>query len=99
LYARHICPSGAYFDALFESHTWKISGFDLSAASSAVHATEGNCGDVAVQSGVHCPMKHIKGFTINHCMLPLGKCLCRIAPVAAMGAILVEKQNTNKNYF
>jgi hypothetical protein len=27
----------------FDSHNWSISGFDLSAASNAVHATEWNC--------------------------------------------------------
>jgi hypothetical protein len=41
-------------------------------------------GDAAVCFGAHCPMEHNKGFTKNHWMLPLGKCLCRIAPVAAM---------------
>jgi hypothetical protein len=47
-------------------------------------------GDVSVQSGVHCPMKHIKGFTRSHWMLPSGKCLCRFTPAAAMVANLVE---------
>jgi hypothetical protein len=46
--------------------------------------------DVLVQSRVHCPMKHIKGFTRSHWMLPLGKCLRCIALAAAMVAILVE---------
>ena len=53
--------------------------------------------DVAVQRGSHRPMEHIQGFTWSHWMLPLVKCLCRIAPAAAM----VDKferntQNTNK---
>jgi hypothetical protein len=49
-------------------------------------------GDALVQSGVHLPMKHIKikGFTRSHWMPPLGKCLCCIAQVAIMAAILVE---------
>jgi hypothetical protein len=47
-------------------------------------------GDASVQSGVHCPMKHIKGITRSHWMPPLGKCLRRIALAAAMVAILVE---------
>jgi hypothetical protein len=47
-------------------------------------------GDASVQSGAHLPMKHIKGFTRSHWMLPLGKCLHCIAPVAAMVTILAE---------
>jgi hypothetical protein len=47
-------------------------------------------GDALVQSGVHFPMKHIKGFTRSHWMLPLGKYLRRIALAAAMVAILME---------
>jgi hypothetical protein len=50
-------------------------------------------GDALVQSGAHCPMKHIKGFTRSHWMLPLGKCLHRIALAAAMVAIFVENTN------
>jgi hypothetical protein len=49
-----------------------------------------NNGNALVQSRAHCPLKHIKGFTRSHWMLQLGKCLCRIAPVAAMVAIMVE---------
>jgi hypothetical protein len=39
--------------------------------------------NAAVGFGVHCPMEHIPGFTRSHWMLPLGKCLCRIAPATA----------------
>jgi hypothetical protein len=38
-------------------------------------------GDAAVQCGAHLPIKHIQGFTW---MVPLGKCLRRIAPATAM---------------
>jgi hypothetical protein len=56
--------------------------------------------DVAVQWGVHCPMKHIQGFTRSHWMLPSGECLCRIAPAAVMVHEFVENtQNTNKKLF
>ncbi len=56
--------------------------------------------DAAVQCGVHLPMKHIQGFTRSHWMLPLGKCLCHIAPTAVTVHKIVENtQNTNKNYF
>jgi hypothetical protein len=41
-------------------------------------------GNVAVQHGAHRPMEHIQGFTRSHWMPPLGECLCRIAPMAAM---------------
>jgi hypothetical protein len=47
-------------------------------------------GDASMQSGVHCPMKHIKGFTRSHWMPPLGKCLRPNALAAALVAILVE---------
>jgi hypothetical protein len=50
--------------------------------------------DVAVQYGVHCPMKRIQGFTRSHWMLPLGECLCHIAPVAAMADEFVAKHKT-----
>jgi hypothetical protein len=40
--------------------------------------------DAAVQCGAHRPMEHIPGFTTSHWMPPLGKCLRRIAPAAAM---------------
>jgi hypothetical protein len=44
-----------------------------------------NChGDAAVQRRAHCPMEHIQGFTQSHWMPPLVKCLCPIAPAAAM---------------
>jgi hypothetical protein len=56
--------------------------------------------DAAVQCGSHRPMEHIQGFTRSHWMLPLGKCLCRIAPAAVMVDKLVENtQNTNKKLF
>jgi hypothetical protein len=42
-------------------------------------------------------MKHFQGFTGSHWMPPLGKCLRRIAPAAAMVNKFVETtQNTNK---
>jgi hypothetical protein len=37
-----------------------------------------------VQHEAHRPMEHIQGFTLSHWMLPVVKCLCRIALVAAM---------------
>ena len=53
--------------------------------------------DAAVQHGAHCPMEHIQGFTGSHWMPPLGKCLCNIAPAAAMVNKFVETtQSTNK---
>jgi hypothetical protein len=56
--------------------------------------------DAAVQCGAHCPMEHIPGFTRSRWMPPLGKCLRRIAPAAAMVDEYVEKtQNTNKKLF
>jgi hypothetical protein len=39
---------------------------------------------MAVQYGVHHPMEHICGFMQSHWMPPLGKCLRRIATVAAI---------------
>jgi hypothetical protein len=56
--------------------------------------------DAAVQCGAHHPMGHIPGFTRSHWMLPLGKCLRRIAPEAAMvGEYIENTQNTNKKLF
>jgi hypothetical protein len=56
--------------------------------------------DAAVQCKAHCPMEHIPGFIRSHWMLPLGKCLCRIAPAATMVNKYVENtQNTNKKQF
>ena len=53
--------------------------------------------DAAVRCGAHCPMEHILGFTWSQWMLPLGECLSRIAPAAAMVNEFVETtQNTNK---
>ena len=54
-------------------------------------------GDAAVWRGVHHLIEHVQGFTGSHWMLPLGKCLCRIAPAAAKVNEFVETtQNTNK---
>jgi hypothetical protein len=47
-------------------------------------------GDALAQSRVHHPMKHIKGFTRSHWMLPSGKCLRCSTPAAAMVPILGE---------
>jgi hypothetical protein len=56
--------------------------------------------DAAVRCGAHRPLEHILGFTRSHWMLPSGKCLCRIAPAAAMVDKYIENtQNTNINYF
>jgi hypothetical protein len=56
--------------------------------------------DAAVQCGAHHPMEHIPGFTRSHWMLPLGKCLRRIAPAAATVNEYIENtQNTNKKLF
>jgi hypothetical protein len=56
--------------------------------------------DAVVRCGVHRQMEHILGFTRSHWMLPLGKCLHRIAPAAAMVDEYVENtQNTNKKLF
>jgi hypothetical protein len=53
--------------------------------------------DAAIQCGSHRPMEHVQGFTGSHWMPPLGKCLRRIAPAAAMVNKFVEiTQNTNK---
>ena len=57
----------------------------------------GHHADAAVQCRVHCPMEHIPGFTTSQWMLPLGECLHRIAPAAAMVDEFIETtQNTNK---
>jgi hypothetical protein len=56
--------------------------------------------DAAVHCGAHRPMEHILSFTQSHWMSPLGKCLSRITPVAAMVNEFVETtQNTNKTQF
>jgi hypothetical protein len=47
-------------------------------------------GDGSVQSRVHHPMKHIKGFTRSHQMPPSGKCLRCIALAADVAVIFVE---------
>ena len=42
-------------------------------------------------------MEHVQGFTGSHWMPPSGKCLCHIAPAAAMVNEFVETtKNTNK---
>jgi hypothetical protein len=42
-------------------------------------------------------MEHIQGFIQSHWMLPLGKCLCCIAPATTMVDKFVETtQNTKK---
>jgi hypothetical protein len=54
----------------------------------------------AVQRGVHPPMKHNPGFTQNHWVPPLVKCMRRIASAAAMVEEFVENtQNSNKHNF
>ena len=51
----------------------------------------------AVRYRAHHPIEHIPGFSRSHWMPPSGKCLRRIAPVAAMVNEFVETtQNTNK---
>ncbi len=40
--------------------------------------------DAVVRHGAHCPMQRICGFMQSHLMLPSGKWLRHIAPVAAM---------------
>ena len=56
--------------------------------------------DAAVHCKAHRSMKHIPGFTRSQWLLPLGKCLCRIAPAAAMVDEFVETtQKTNKIHF
>jgi len=51
----------------------------------------------AVRYRAHHPIEHIPGFSRSHWMPPSGKCLRRIAPVAAMVNKFVEPtQNTNK---
>jgi hypothetical protein len=53
--------------------------------------------DAAVQRGAHRLIEHNQGFTWSHWMPPLGNCLCRIAPTAAMADNFVETtQNINK---
>jgi hypothetical protein len=56
-----------------------------------------DCNADAVRRGVHHLIEHIQGFTQSHWMPPLGKCLRRIAPAAAMVKEFVETtQYTNK---
>ncbi len=56
--------------------------------------------DAAVQCGVHCLMEHILDFTRSHWMPPLGECMPRIAPAAAMVNKYIENtQNTNIKLF
>jgi hypothetical protein len=54
-------------------------------------------GDESVQSGVHRPIKHIKGFTRNHWMPPSGS-FCAVLPWRPPWSQFWWKtQNTNKN--
>jgi hypothetical protein len=56
--------------------------------------------NAAVRCRAHHLMEHILGFTRSHWMPPLGKCLRRIAPAAAMVNKYIEnKQNTNNKLF
>jgi hypothetical protein len=51
--------------------------------------------DAAVRRRAHRPMEHLQGFTRSHWMQPLGECMRRIAPAAAMVDELIENtQNT-----
>jgi hypothetical protein len=50
----------------------------------------------AIQRSAHHPMECIRGFMQSHLMIPSGKCLCRIAPAAAMVDNFECKKNTNK---
>ncbi len=53
--------------------------------------------DAAVRPGAYRPMEHVQGFTGSHWMPPLGKCLRRVNPAAAMVNEFDETtQNTNK---
>jgi hypothetical protein len=53
--------------------------------------------DTVVQCRVHCLMERIRGFMQCHLMPPSGKCLCHIAPAAAMiDGFEKKKKNTNK---
>ncbi len=60
-----------------------------------------DCHDnAAEQCGAHRPMEHIQSFTRSHWMSPLVKCLCCIAPAAAMVDDFGQKHKTlTKNYF
>ena len=46
--------------------------------------------DAGVQWGTHRLMEHIQGYTESHRMRPLGECLRRIAPAAAIVSKFVE---------
>jgi len=53
--------------------------------------------DVAVQSGAHRPMEHIRGFTWSHWMPPAVECMRRITPAPYMvDEFEWNTQNTNK---
>ena len=53
--------------------------------------------DAVVGCRVHCPMKHIPGFTRSQWMMPLDECLHHIALAATMVDKFVETtQNTKK---
>ena len=52
---------------------------------------------LAISIAMDHPIEHVQGFTGSHWMLPSGKCLCCIAPLAAMVNKFVETtQHTNK---
>ena len=50
--------------------------------------------DTVVQCRAHCPMERIRGFMQSHQMPPMGKCLRRIAPAAAMVDDFEKKKKT-----
>ena len=53
--------------------------------------------DAAVRCKAHRQMEQIQGFIQSNCMLPLGKCLHRIAPAAVtIDEIAETTQNNNK---
>ena len=47
--------------------------------------------DVAVLCDARRPIEHFQGFTRSHCMSPLGKCLRRFAPAAAIVDEIIAK--------
>ena len=50
--------------------------------------------DAAVRCGAHGPMENIQGFNRSHWMLPLGKCLHRIATAATISWLTILVKNT-----
>jgi hypothetical protein len=56
--------------------------------------------DAAVRCEPHHPMEHVLGITRNHWMPSSGKCLCHIAPAAAMiNDSDVKHKTLTQNYF